>query len=169
MIKVLLVTTGENNVRKYLEDNKCIHLQVMDVNDFADVAKHVFLMELEETIKRGEAELMITWRCPYVLPQSLFGIPKYGAYNIHPSLLPKYRGLDPWVGIFRNKEVENGVTLHRIANVVDGGEILYQQSYPISPDDNVDTARNNADVIAARLLDRFFNEYYHKLKLLSAM
>ena len=91
MIKVLLVTTGENNVRKYLEDNKCIHLQVMDVNDFADVAKHVFLMELEETIKRGEAELMITWRCPYVLPQSLFGIPKYGAYNIHPSLLPTHK------------------------------------------------------------------------------
>lgn len=49
--------------------------------------------------------------------------------------------------------------MHRITDVVDGGEIIYQQSYRISPNDTIECARNNADIIASKLLAKFLDEY----------
>ena len=104
-------------------------------------------------------DLLFVYRCPFIISKKAYSTARFGAYNIHPSLLPNYCGLNPWYEIFKNNEVENGVTLHRITDVVDGGEIIYQQSYRISPNDTIEYARNNADVIASKLLARFMDEY----------
>ena len=104
-------------------------------------------------------DLLFVYRCPFIISKKAYSTARIGAYNIHPSLLPKYRGLNPWYEIFKNNEVENGVTLHRITDVVDKGEIIYQQSYKIFPKDTIEYARNKADIIASELLAKFLDEY----------
>jgi methionyl-tRNA formyltransferase len=76
---------------------------------------------------------------PWRLPTDLLELPRLGAINLHPSLLPKYRGAGPNVfgWMFRNDERETGATVHRMAAEFDTGPILAQARIPIEDDDNV--------------------------------
>lgn len=62
--------------------------------------------------------------------------------NIHPSLLPKYSGLDTYQRAMENGEAEHGMTIHFVNEIVDGGSIILQAKVPIFPEDEID------DVIA---------------------
>jgi len=66
-----------------------------------------------------------------ILPKSLFSIPRFGTINIHASLLPKYRGPAPIHRAIEAGEHETGVTIFRIDEGVDTGEILVQSAVPI--------------------------------------
>ncbi len=63
---------------------------------------------------------------PKILPPSLLNLPRLGALNLHPSLLPKYRGPEPLFWQFRNGETRPGVTLHFMNERPDAGDILLQ-------------------------------------------
>ncbi len=154
-IKLLLVTSGTNSCVEYLGKRTDLDLYILDLKEKCIRTKD----EVNSYISDISPDLLFVYRCPFIISKKAYSIPRIGAYNIHPSLLPKHRGLNPWIGIFKNKEEKNGVTLHRITDVVDGGEIIYQQSYSISPNETVDEARNNADIIASRLLAKFLDEY----------
>lgn len=154
-IKLLFVTNGTNSCTEYLQIRNEIILNVLDLSQGSVSTKE----ELEQYILDICPDLLFVYRCPFIISKKAYSTARFGAYNIHPSLLPNYCGLNPWYEIFKNNEVENGVTLHRITDVVDGGEIIYQQSYRISPNDTIEYARNNADVIASKLLARFMDEY----------
>jgi phosphoribosylglycinamide formyltransferase-1 len=65
--------------------------------------------------------------------------------NIHPSLLPKYKGLDTHQRALDAGDAEAGATVHWVSPGVDDGEIIQQASLPILPGDTADT-------LAARLL-----------------
>ena len=78
---------------------------------------------------------------PYRLPADLLALPRQGAINMHPSLLPKYRGAGPNVfgWMFRNDEKEAGITVHRMAVEFDTGPILSQHAVEIDDDDTAET------------------------------
>ena len=154
-IKLLLVTNGVNSCAEYLKMRASIDLHILDFSQGHIVSKN----GLERSILDISPDLLFVYRCPFIISKRAYSVAKMGAYNIHPSLLPKYRGLNPWDEIFKNKETENGVTLHRLTDVVDGGEIIYQQAYAISRSDTLESARNSADIIAAKLLAKFMDEY----------
>jgi len=59
--------------------------------------------------------------------------------NIHPSLLPKYKGLHAIEQALESGDVCTGVTVHYVNEEMDGGEIILQHQIPILPDDNLDT------------------------------
>ncbi|MEK7326043.1 MAG: formyltransferase family protein [Chloroflexota bacterium] len=67
-----------------------------------------------------------------LLPPSLLNLPKLGALNLHPSLLPKYRGPEPLFWQFRNGETRTGVTLHFMNERPDAGDILLQAEVPFA-------------------------------------
>jgi methionyl-tRNA formyltransferase len=69
---------------------------------------------------------------PKILPPSLLNLPKLGALNLHPSLLPKYRGPEPLFWQFRNGETRTGVTLHFMNERPDTGDILLQTEAPFA-------------------------------------
>jgi len=69
-----------------------------------------------------------------ILPPSIFTIPKKGTFNLHASLLPKYRGAAPIQWAIINGETETGVTTFFIQEKVDTGNVLLQRAIPISPD-----------------------------------
>ncbi len=77
-----------------------------------------------------------------------------GAYNMHGSLLPKYRGRVPVNWAVLAGERETGATLHRMLEKPDAGAILARQAVPILPDDNAHQVFNKVTVAAEIALDR---------------
>jgi len=62
--------------------------------------------------------------------------------NIHPSLLPKYKGLNTFKRTLESKEKQTGCTVHYVNNKLDSGKIIIQKSVAISSSDNVETLKN---------------------------
>jgi UDP-4-amino-4-deoxy-L-arabinose formyltransferase / UDP-glucuronic acid dehydrogenase (UDP-4-keto-hexauronic acid decarboxylating) len=75
-----------------------------------------------------------------------------GAYNLHGSLLPRYRGRAPANWVLVNGERETGVTLHRMVERADAGPIAAQRSVPIAPDDTALTLHGKLREAARALL-----------------
>ncbi len=61
--------------------------------------------------------------------------------NIHPSLLPKFKGLNTFSRILDNKEKKTGCTVHYVNDKLDSGNIIVKKSFYISPYDNEDTLK----------------------------
>jgi methionyl-tRNA formyltransferase len=74
-----------------------------------------------------------------ILPREVLSIPKYGSVNIHPSLLPKYRGPSPIQTAILNDDEETGVTIIKMDEEVDHGPILAQWSVQISTTDTFES------------------------------
>ena len=70
-----------------------------------------------------------------IIPQSILDIPKFGAINLHGSLLPKYRGRCPVNWQLINGETKGGVTLHYMLKNPDSGDIIAQKEFPIKEND----------------------------------
>lgn len=151
-MKILFITTPPNNVLTTLQKLNTVEVCVVEC--------HHSLMslgnEIVEAVHSFAPDIILTYRCPYILPYEIFSQPLVGAYNIHPSLLPKHRGLNPWHDIMNDDSQINGVTLHKICEHIDDGEIILQQSYSITGM-NYETARQTADIIAGRIVFDFIN------------
>ena len=72
----------------------------------------------------------------YLIPDSVLALARIGAFNMHGSLLPAYRGRAPVNWMLVNGECEAGVTLHHMAARADAGDIVAQRAVPITDDDN---------------------------------
>jgi methionyl-tRNA formyltransferase len=84
-------------------------------------------------------DLLIANGFPFRLPADVLALPRLGAVNVHPALLPRYRGTDTPFWLLRHGEREGGQTLHRMAPAFDAGPILAQAPFPIAEDDDLDT------------------------------
>lgn len=87
-----------------------------------------------------------------ILPESLLVIPRLGAINLHPSLLPSYRGASPIRAALRNGDAMTGVTTMSLRPEVDAGPILLQKPVPIFPDDNFGSLSRRLSRIGASVL-----------------
>ena len=79
-------------------------------------------------------DLVVSAHFQRILPARIFGRARIGALNLHPSLLPKYRGMAPQHWPLILGETETGVTVHRIDEGVDTGRIMRQVRIPLDPD-----------------------------------
>jgi methionyl-tRNA formyltransferase len=73
--------------------------------------------------------------------------------NVHPSLLPRWRGAAPVERAIMAGDLETGVTIHRTVKELDAGPIAAQQEFPIGPDDDAGIVFAHAAPIAVELLD----------------
>ena len=89
-----------------------------------------------------------------ILPRSVLAIPKLGSVNVHPSLLPKYRGAAPIQWAIINGETETGVTIFQLSPRVDAGDILIQQRVRIGDDETAGELYERLTVMGAELLIR---------------
>jgi methionyl-tRNA formyltransferase len=87
-----------------------------------------------------------------ILPKEVFEIPRYGSFNLHASLLPKYRGAAPIQWALINGETETGLTTFRLAEKVDTGNIYLQEKVEISPDDNFESLHGRMSLQGAELV-----------------
>jgi methionyl-tRNA formyltransferase len=87
-----------------------------------------------------------------LIPDAVLAVPRLGTINIHPSLLPKYRGAAPVHRAIIAGEVETGVTIMRLVREMDAGPMFAHKTRPIGPDETseaveADLARLGADLL----------------------
>jgi methionyl-tRNA formyltransferase len=87
-----------------------------------------------------------------VLPQSVLDIPKYGCLNIHPSLLPRFRGVSPIAAAILAGDESTGVSIMLMDQGLDTGPILARRQIPISPQDTTNSLMSRLSLVAAPLL-----------------
>lgn len=103
-------------------------------------------------------DLLISYKLNYIIPMWLIDKFRYGGINIHPSLLPKHPGLNPWFSTYFEYDLTSGVTIHKLAAQPDTGNIIIQQAFDINPGDPLDVTIKSADAIAASLLKRTLSQ-----------
>ena len=78
-------------------------------------------------------DLIVSVSCPQKIGAELLKIPRYGGINVHSARLPAYAGLAPYFWVLANNEKSTGVTVHRMTEKWDAGDILAQHDVPIEP------------------------------------
>jgi methionyl-tRNA formyltransferase len=87
-----------------------------------------------------------------ILPRSIFTIPPKGSFNLHGSLLPKYRGAAPIHWAVMNGDKKTGVTTFFLDDKVDTGNMIFQSEFDILMDDNLGTVHDKMSLIGAKLV-----------------
>jgi len=87
-----------------------------------------------------------------ILPEIIFDIPTFGIFNLHASLLPKYRGAAPINRAIMNGEPETGVTTFFLEKKVDTGNVILQQKIPILPDDSAGSLHDKLSELGAEVV-----------------
>lgn len=97
-------------------------------------------------------DVLVTAAYGLIVPDALLQLPRLGPVNVHPSLLPLYRGPDPIRRALWNGERETGVTIQRMAREVDAGDILVQERVEIGADEDGGALAARLAEVAGRLL-----------------
>jgi methionyl-tRNA formyltransferase len=110
--------------------------------------------EVLERVRRVQPDFLFSFYYRRMLPATLLAAARRGAYNMHGSLLPKYRGRAPVNWAVLHGERETGATLHEMVEKPDAGRIVDREAVPIGPDDlAVEVFRKVTDA-AERVLRR---------------
>lgn len=114
--------------------------------------------EMEEIINLAP-DLIVTAAFGQFLPESLLETPKFGAINVHASLLPKYRGGAPVHYSIINGDEKTGVTIMRMVKKMDAGDILTQESLPIEKTDDVGSMFDKLSLLGKDMLLSMLPEF----------
>lgn len=107
-----------------------------------------------ERIRNMKIDMIFSFYYRQLLCRELLETAPAGAYNLHGSLLPKYRGRVPINWAIINGETSSGVTLHKMTAKADAGDIVGQEAFPILDSDNAKTVFDRAVEAAHTLLQR---------------
>ena len=97
-------------------------------------------------------DMIITCAYGQIIPTILLDYPKYGAINVHASLLPKLRGGAPIHKAIINNYPSTGVTIMYMAPEMDSGDIISQVETPIYKEDNLESLHDRLSVMGTKLL-----------------
>lgn len=103
-------------------------------------------------LKRQKPDLIVVVAYGQILKKELLDIPILGAVNLHPSLLPKYRGAAPICWAIMNDDPVTGVTIIRMNERMDAGPILLQKEVAVLPDETAGGLHDRLAEIGAELL-----------------
>ena len=110
--------------------------------------------EVVDRVRAARPDFMFSFYYRSMLGAELLALAARGAYNMHGSLLPRYRGRVPVNWAVLHGERETGATLHVMAVKPDAGDIVEQQAVPILPDDTAFEVFRKVTVAAEQALDR---------------
>ena len=107
----------------------------------------IFLQQLSQW--QADIFVVVAFR---MLPQSVWAMPPMGTFNLHASLLPRYRGAAPINWAIINGDTLTGVTTFMLNERIDEGSILLQQSTPITPDDTAESLHDRLALMGSNLV-----------------
>ena len=114
---------------------------------------------LIQKIKDLEIDAAVVCSYNYKIPKVLMEATKDGFINVHPSMLPKYRGGNPYSRVIMNGETETGVTIHFMDDGFDTGDIIAQKAYHIPTKATMGTIFNELNFIGIELLLQVLQAY----------
>ena len=107
-----------------------------------------------ELIKRLDPDILVVVAYGRILPDDMLEVPKYGAINVHASLLPKYRGAAPIQWAVLNGDKITGVTTMYLASEMDTGDIIYTSETERGEFETSGELFDRLMIMGAELLDR---------------
>jgi methionyl-tRNA formyltransferase len=110
--------------------------------------------ELAAAVAAAQPDLIFSFYYRAMIPMALLALAPAGAYNMHGSLLPRYRGRAPTNWAVLHGETETGATLHEMRAQPDAGDIIGQSAVPILPDDTAQQVFDKVTVAAEQVLWR---------------
>lgn len=113
----------------------------------ANLKEPEFVEELRSL--NADLQIVIAFR---MLPEIVWSMPPMGTFNLHASLLPKYRGAAPINRAVMNGETETGVTTFFLKHEIDTGDIIQQVAVPIEIDDDVEAVHDRLMHLGASLV-----------------
>lgn len=128
-----------------------------DVKQFAlensiKVFTPIKLKDEVENILSLKPDIIITCDYGKIIPKQIIDYPEYGCINIHPSLLPKYRGSTPINTAIKNGDDKTGITIMYMDETLDTGDIIKQKEVEINFNDNVFTLKHRLASISSSFL-----------------
>ena len=106
-----------------------------------------FLIDLKSL--NADIQIVVAFR---MLPDVVWGMPPMGTFNLHGSLLPRYRGAAPLNWAIINGDKETGVTTFLLKQEIDTGNILFQESVPIGSEETIGELHDKLMVVGADLV-----------------
>lgn len=108
-----------------------------------------FLLELQQL--KPDLQVIVAFR---MLPEVVWKLPALGTFNLHGSLLPRYRGAAPLNWAIMNGDTESGVTTFLLKQEIDTGNILFREKVSVGPDETVGELHDKLMVIGAELVTK---------------
>ncbi len=153
----IIVCNNKNAAGIKMLENYEFNNTVLDINSFAK--KSDFDIKLKNILNPAKNDILLL--CGYMnkIPENLIKAFNGNIINIHPSLLPKYKGLDTHKKVIQNKDTEHGCSIHFVTSNIDDGPVIAQYHLPIkSSDDKIS--------IAEKLLPLEHKLYFEVLKII---
>ncbi|MFZ2024787.1 MAG: methionyl-tRNA formyltransferase [Microgenomates group bacterium] len=116
--------------------------------------------DVTNSLATFKPDLFVTACYGQKLPSAALKLPKHGSINLHPSLLPRWRGADPVPWTIIAGDAQTGVTISIITDSFDSGDIVAQKKIPITEHDLPDPLRTKLFTIGAQLLLETLPTYF---------
>ena len=139
--------------KNFISFAKSLNLEVFDYD------KSPNTQDMIEKIAAKNADIGIICSFNYKLSKDFLNTTKMGYINCHPSLLPMYRGANPYFHIINNGEKTSGVTLHFADENFDTGEIIAQKGFLVSEKETIGTLFNRTNFMISDMLLNVLNIY----------
>lgn len=110
------------------------------------------LSQIKEEIKSMAPDMIVVVSYGKFLPKSILSMPKYGCINVHPSLLPQYRGSAPIQWAILNGDKTTGTTIMQMNEKMDAGDIILQKEVEIDENETTGELWNRLSTISSELL-----------------
>ena len=115
-----------------------------------------------KAIKKLAPDLLLTMAYGQYVPNKILDIPHYGAINIHPSLLPQWRGASPIQSAILNGDKKTGVCLARMVNKIDAGPIFAFYETEIGEHETAELLLNRLAELSAKLVKNKLDDILNK-------
>ncbi|MET0289449.1 MAG: methionyl-tRNA formyltransferase [Pseudoxanthomonas sp.] len=114
--------------------------------------EHLKNAESQEALRALAPDVMIVVAYGLILPKAVLESPRYGCWNVHASLLPRWRGAAPIQRAIEAGDAETGVCLMQMEAGLDTGPVLLSQSTPIAEDDTGGRLHDRLSALGAQVL-----------------
>ena len=108
-----------------------------------------------EFIKELNPDMIITCAYGQILSEEILNIPKLGCFNLHGSLLPKYRGGAPIHYALLNGDEKTGITLMYMDKGMDSGDMIAKEEIKIEDNDNIESLTNKLSIVASNMIIKY--------------
>ncbi len=137
--------------------NHSLDYKIIDNNKFE--TREDFDRALVEELKYSNPDLIVLAGFMRILTPVVIEAFKNKIINIHPSLLPKYPGLDTHNSVLKNGDLKHGVTIHFVNEVLDGGQIIAQGELSVNPNETEKQLKRRIHSIEHILLPKIISKF----------
>ncbi len=150
---VAIITKKKNHYTKNLSIKN--NIKLFEVKNKEEIIKL-----FKKKIIKSNIDLILIIEFSIILPKFIIKIPKLGCYNIHPSLLPKWKGPSPIQYTLLSGDKKTGITIIKINKKIDNGNIIWQKKCNISKNDNYISLYNKLINLSKKIINKIIKKIY---------